>query len=303
MYDLIIIGSGASGYTAGLYASRYKMKTLIIGNQEGGQSALAHDIENYPGFLSIKGPELMKKFKESALEYGAELQMDEVKEIIKNEDNSFSVELAYSGNSIKTKTVLLAVGTKNRKLNVKGEDVFYGKGVTYCATCDGFFFKDKVVGIVGGGDSAATSALYMSSISEKVYLFVRGNEMIAEPTWQDKIKETNNIEILYNTSIIEFVGDSKLTSVKTNTNNSVNLDGCFIEIGANPNTVLLDKFNIEKDDAGYIVVNKDQSIPSIKGIFASGDVTTNSNHFHQIATSIGEGAVAANGAFNYVSKN
>jgi thioredoxin reductase (NADPH) len=303
MYDLVIIGSGASGYTAGLYASRYKMKTLIIGNQEGGQSALAHDIENYPGFLSIKGPELMKKFKESALEYGAELQMDEVKEIIKNDDNYFSVNLAYSGKSIKTKTVLLAVGTKNRKLNVKGEDAFYGKGVTYCATCDGFFFKDKVVGIVGGGDSAATSALYMSSIAEKVYLFVRGDKMIAEPTWQDKIKENSGIEVLYNTSILEFLGDDKLNSVKTNKKDIVNLDGCFIEIGANPNTVLLDKFNIAKDEFGYIVVNKDQSIPSVKGLFASGDVTTNSNHFHQIATSIGEGSVAANGAFNYVSKN
>ncbi len=302
MYDFVVIGSGAAGYTAALYAVRYKMKTLVIGNQEGGQSALAHDIENYPGFVSIKGPDLMKKFKECALEYGTETKMDEVKEIIKNDDGTFSLPLAYSGETIQAKSVLYAAGTKNRKLNAKGEDEFYGKGVTYCATCDGFFFKGKTVGIVGGGDSAATSALYMADLCPKVYLFVRGDSMIAEPIWQEQLAKKENIEILYNTSVDEFAGEKSLEKVITKDGKEIELQGCFIEIGASPNTALLDSFNIEKDGGGYIVVEKDQSIPNIAGLFSAGDVTTNSNHFHQIATAVGEGAVASNGAFNYVSK-
>ena len=302
MYDFVVIGSGAAGYTAALYAVRYKMKTLVIGNQEGGQSALAHDIENYPGFISIKGPDLMKKFKECAIEYGTETKMDEVKELIKNEDGTFSLPLTYSGETINAKSVLFSAGTKNRKLNAKGEDEFYGKGVTYCATCDGFFFKEKTVGLVGGGDSAATSALYMADLCPKVYLFVRGDSMIAEPTWQEQLAKRDNIEIVYNTSIAEFAGDKALEKVITTEGKEFELQGCFIEIGANPNTVLLDSLNVEKDAGGYVVVEKDQSIPGIAGLFAAGDVTTGSNHFHQIATAVGEGAVASNGAFSYVSK-
>lgn len=303
MYDLVIIGTGPGGYTAALYAVRYKMKTLVIGNQEGGQTALAHDVENYPGFESIKGPELMVKMKAHAEKFGAESKMDEVSEIIKNEDGTFSLPLAYSGETIQAKTVILTVGTKNRKLGAIGEDKFYGKGVTYCATCDGFFFKEKVTGIVGGGDSSITAAIYLADICPKVYVFVRGDKMRAEPTWQEKINAKKNVEILYNTSIAEFSGDKKLDSVLTKDGKKIELDGCFIEIGANPNTALVEKFDVKKDKQGYIFVEKDQSIPKVSGLFAAGDVTTGSNHFHQIATAVGEGAVAANSAFEYVSKN
>jgi len=303
MYDVVIIGTGPAGYTAGLYAVRYQMKTLIIGNQEGGQTALAHDVENFPGFESIKGPELMVKMKAHAEKYGAESKMDEVSEIIKNEDETFSLPLAYSGETIQAKTVILTVGTKNRKLGAEGEDKFYGKGVTYCATCDGFFFKDKITGIVGAGDSAVTAAIYLADICPKVYVFVRGDKMRAEPIWQEKLNAKPNVEILYNTSIAEFSGDKKLDSVITKDGKKIVLDGCFIEIGANPNTALVEKFDVQKDKQGYIVVEKDQAIPSVAGLFAAGDVTTASNHFHQIATAVGEGAVAANSAFEFVSKN
>ena len=301
-YDAIIIGAGAAGYTAALYAVRYKLKTLVIGLQEGGQGALAHDIENYPGFVSIKGAELMKKFKESAVEYGAETKMDEVNAITKNEDKTYSVDLTYSGEKLNAKTVLLALGTKNRKLGAIGEDKFYGKGVTYCATCDGMFFKEKVVGIVGAGDSAVTAAIYMAEICPKVYLFVRKDTMRAEPIWQEKLREKKNIEIVYNTSIGEFAGDTKLEKVISTDGKEFTLDGCFIEIGADPNTALLDSFNIEKDKGGYIEVDKTQALPNQEGLFSAGDVTTGSNHFHQIATAVGEGAVAANSMFNYVQK-
>lgn len=302
MYDLVIIGSGAGGYTAALYAVRYKMKTLVIGNQEGGQSALAHDIENYPGFESIKGPELMAKFKKHAEKFGTEMKMDEVKEITQNEDNTFTLECSYSGEKILAKTVILAVGTKNRKLGAKGEDEMYGKGVTYCATCDGFFFKDKVVGLVGGGDSAATAALYLSDICPKVYLFVRKDKMRAEPIWVDQLNARDNIEILYTTEVGEFAGDKKLEKIITTAGDEISLEGCFVEIGANPNTALIQDMEVELDENGFIVVDKEQNIPKIAGLFAVGDVTTASNHFHQIATAVGEGALAANSAFEYISR-
>ena len=302
IYDSIIIGSGPAGYSAALYAVRYKLKTLVLGLQEGGQAGVAHDIENYPGFVSIKGPDLMNKFKESAVAYGAETKMDEVKNITKNADNTYSLDLTYSGETLIAKTVLLALGTKNRTLGAKGEETFYGKGVTYCATCDGMFFKEKTVGIVGAGDSAVTAAIYMAELCPKVYLFVRKDTMRAEPIWQEKLFEKENIEVVYNTSIGEFAGDKKLEKVISTDGKEFTLDGCFIEIGADPNTALLNDFDIEKDSGGYIVVDKEQAIPGQAGLFSAGDVTTGSNHFHQIATAVGEGAVAANSMFNYVSK-
>lgn len=303
MYDVIIIGAGPAGYSAALYAVRYKLKTLVIGMQEGGQAGVAHDVENYPGFESIKGPELMQKMKDHAIKFGTETRMDEISAIHQNDDKSFSVDLSFSGETLQTKTVLIATGTKQRKLNAKGEDAFYGKGVTYCATCDGFFFRGKTVTIVGGGDSAATSALYMADLCPKVNVLVRGDKMIAEPLWQDQMHAKTNIEIFYNTSVGSFEGSTKLEKIITQDGREIVTDGAFIEIGSLPNTALVEPFGIEKDKGGYIVVQGDQSIPNIAGLFAAGDVTTNSNHFHQIATAIGEGAVAANSIFEYISKN
>ncbi len=303
MYDAIIIGAGPAGYTAALYAVRYKLKVLVVGMQEGGQAGVAHDVENYPGFESIKGPELMAKMKDHAIKFGTETMMDEVDSITQNADKTFSVSLSFAGETLQTKTVLIATGTKQRKLNAIGEDEFYGKGVTYCATCDGFFFRGKTVTIVGGGDSAATSALYMADLCPKVNVFVRGDKMIAEPLWQDQMNARENIEIFYNTSVGSFAGSAKLEKIITQDGREIPTDGAFIEIGSLPNTALLDAFGVEKDKAGYVVVNADQSIPQISGLFAAGDVTSLSNHFHQIATAVGEGAVAANSIFEYVSKN
>ena len=301
MYDVVIIGSGAAGYTAALYSVRYKLKTLVIGNQEGGQSALAHDVENYPGFESIKGAELMMKFKTHAEKYGAEIRADEVKEIIKKEDGTFDLPLSFSGETIQTKTIILAVGTKTRKLGVTGELELDGKGVTYCATCDGFFFKDKVTAIIGGGDSAATAALYMSDICPKVYLLVRKDKMRAEPTWIEKLEAKENITILYNTSVKEFHGTDKLEKIELNTGEFLeDVEGTFIEIGADPNTKLVESLNLEKDSLGFLKVGDDQGT-KVPGLFAAGDVTNNSNHFHQIATAIGEAAVSSNSAFEYVT--
>lgn len=300
MYDVVIIGSGAAGYAAALYSVRYKLKTLVIGNQEGGQSALAHDVENYPGFESIPGPELMKRFKEHAIKYGTEVMSDEVTEIIRRDDGTFILTLGL-GDDIETKTVILAVGTRTRKLGVPGERELDGKGVTYCATCDGFFFRKKVTAIVGGGDSAATAALYLADLCPKVYVFVRKDRMRAEPIWQEKMKEKENIEVLYNTEIQAFHGDQKLEKVESKDGRVwEDIRGVFIEIGSDPNTKLVEKFDIAKDSAGFLTVGDDHST-AIPGIFAAGDITNKSNKFHQIATAIGEGSVAANSVFEYLS--
>jgi thioredoxin reductase (NADPH) len=302
MYDVVIIGSGAAGYAAALYCVRYKLKTIVIGNQEGGQSALAHDIENYPGFESIKGPELMKKFKEHAEKYGSETKMDEVKDIIRNEDGTFSLPLSYSGETVQTRSIILSMGTKTRKLGAPGENELDGKGVTYCATCDGFFFRGRVTAIVGGGDSAITSALYLADICPKVYMIVRKDKMRAEPIWIEKLEAKENVEILYNSSVVQFHGKEKLEKVELNGERFLeDVEGVFIEIGSDPNTSLVEKFQFEKDKGGFLLVNDSQTT-SIPGIFAAGDITSQSNHFHQIATAIGEGAVAANSAFEYLSK-
>ncbi|MEI7511822.1 MAG: FAD-dependent oxidoreductase [Candidatus Peregrinibacteria bacterium] len=302
LYDTVIIGSGAAGYTSALYAVRYKLKTLVIGNQEGGQSALAHDVENYPGFESIKGPELMQKFKAHAEKYGAEMKADEVKEIIQNEDGTFSLPLSFSGETVTTKTIILAVGTKTRKLGAKGEEKMDGKGVTYCAACDGFFFRNKVTAVMGGGDSAATAALYLAEMCPKVYIFVRKDAMRAEPFWIEQITKKENIEVVFNAAIDEFVGEKSLEKVVlADGTEYTDIAGVFIEIGSDPNTALVEKFGLEKDKQGFLVVKEDQGT-IVPGLYAAGDVTNQSNHFHQIATAIGEAAVAANSVFEYVSK-
>ncbi len=300
MYDTAVIGSGAAGYAAALYAVRYKLKTLIIGKQEGGQTAFAHDVENYPGFESIKGPELMAKFKEHAVKYGAEIEADEVTKITKNDDGTFVLSLALK-DDVHTRSVILTVGTETRKLGIPGEEELDGKGITYCATCDGFFFRSKTVAIVGGGDAAATASLYLSDICPKVYVIVRKDRMRAEPIWQEQMKERKNIEILYESVIKEFHGTEKLEAVELMNGTKLDdIQGVFIEIGSNPNTELTDEFDLPKDAQGFLVAAEDQSL-AVPGLFAAGDITNQSNHFHQIATAIGEGSVAANSVFEYLS--
>ncbi len=301
MFDVVIIGSGAAGYTAALYSARYKLKTLIIGNQEGGQTAFAHDVENYPGFKSIKGPELMSRFKEHALEYGVEEKIDEVVAIDRTDDGIFTLKLSLSGDEIQTKAVILTVGTKRRKLGVVGEEKFDGKGVTYCATCDGFFFRGKVVAVIGGGDAAATAALYLAEICPKVYLIVRKEKMRAEPIWVEQLEAKGNVEFLYGSHVKEFHGDLKLERVELIDGKSLDdVAGVFIEIGSTPNTALVDKFELEMTDKGFLVVGKDQST-KIPGLYAAGDVTNESNNFHQISTAIGEASIAANSVFEYLT--
>ncbi len=297
--DLVIVGFGPAGYTASIYASRYRVSHVVIGKQFGGQAGEAHMIENYPGFIQIKGFELMMKFREHALHFGMKEVTDEVIDIRK--EGEHFVTTTRSGKKFVSKTVLLAIGTQKRKLNVPGEDKFYGKGVTYCATCDGPFYKDKVVGVVGGGDAANTSSLYLAEIAKQVHQFVRRDVLRGEPVWHERVLNNPKIKVHFNTQITEILGDDRLKAVKLNDGTVLELDGLFIEIGSVPDTAIIKELGVKTDEGGYIIVGPDQST-NVPGVYAAGDVTTASNKFRQITTAVGEAAVAANSIMEYVKR-
>lgn len=295
--DLICIGLGPAACTTAIYTSRYKMDTVIIGSQPGGQVSVSTEIENYPGFLSIHGSELSKNLIDQVKHNGSEILFDNVVDINRSKNDLFEVKTNFSGN-LYSKIVLLSTGMQHRKLGVKGEDDFYGKGVTYCATCDGMFYKNLDVLVVGGGNSAVESALYLSDICKSVKVFVRKNKFRAEQILVDKLLLKNNVEVLFETELLEICGEKKVDHVITKNNKKFNVQGVFIEIGSDPKNELAKKIGLNLDDEGYIVVDSKQQT-SVKNILAAGDSTTGSDKFAQIATAIGEGAVAAKTAYNY----
>jgi thioredoxin-disulfide reductase len=303
MYDLIIIGSGPAGYSAGIYATRYNLNVLVIGQIEGGMASLAHQVENYPGLPQITGIELMKKFKDQATKSGAKIISDLVVNI-KKTDDIFSVQT--KSETYKSKTIILAMGTERRKINIPGEKEFLGKGLSYCVTCDGMFFKNKTVAVIGGGDSALQAVIQLSEICKKVYLIYAKEIPDAMPTWVERAnsKADKIIQIASNT-LTKIEGTNTVEKVilekEFNNSNELLVDGVFVEIGAVPNSVLLDKLGVLIDDCKYIIVDQFQQT-NVKGIFAAGDITTNSGKFAQIITASNEGAIASFTAFKYLKK-
>lgn len=300
IHDLIIIGTGAAGYTASIYASRYKVAHVIIGSLPGGVITESHLVENFPTEEGISGMELGLKIQKHAKNLGVNELFGEVKDITKDND-IFKLKLA-NGDILTTKTVLLATGTISRRLGLEHETEFVGKGVAYCATCDGFFYRNKTVAVVGGSDSATTASIYLSDLAEKVYLIVRGENLKGETAWIEKVSAKDNVKILYNTNVVELIGENKLEKIKLDSSEYLDIDGLFIEIGADPATQLAEKLGAELNERKYVKVNADQST-TVKGLFAAGDLTTNSNGFKQVITACGEGAVAASSIFNYLKKN
>ncbi|RKW23762.1 hypothetical protein D8B46_02775 [Candidatus Gracilibacteria bacterium] len=291
-FDVIIIGAGSAGYPAGMYASRYEMKNLIIGAQPGGALATSHKVENYPGTISASGKQIMDNFREHAVASGSEILNEMVTEITKQND-IFDVKTS-SGKQFSSKYVILATGNNHKKLGCVGEKEFLGKGVSYCATCDGMFFKNREVIVVGGGNTALTESIYLSEICKKVYLIHRRNEFRAENTWIEQAKKRENIEFILNDEVEEIVGDKLgMTGVKLKSGKEVKSDGIFVAVGTSPNTSLVDGLNPQKDEEGCLIVDKRQET-SVKGLYAAGDVTTNSNKFKQTIMSAAEGCLAAN---------
>jgi thioredoxin reductase (NADPH) len=298
MYDIIIIGSGPAGFSSGIYAARFGLKSIIVGESLGGTANNAHLIENYPGFKSISGMELMEKFAEHVKSVNVEIKNSEVVNI-ENAEGHFVV-ITRENEKLDGKNLILAMGTVRNKLNIPGEDEFLGKGVSYCATCDGPFFRDKIVSVVGGSDAACNTAVQLAEYCKKVYVFYRKEKLRAEPFWVKKIQENKKIEVVHNINVKEITGDKFVEAVKLDNGKTIKVDGVFIEIGGVPQTSIIKNMGVKTDDSKSIIVDSEQRT-NIKGIYAAGDITTGSNKWSQVITASAEGAVAARSVF-YDSK-
>lgn len=292
IYDLIILGSGPAGLSASIYASRYKINHLVIGSEIGGYLNEIHKVENYPGFESISGIELAQKMAAHAKFFGAEIKQ-EIIERIEKKDGGF--EIKTNAGNYQAKFLIYSIGTSARKLGIPGEDEFKGRGVSYCATCDGPFFKDKNVVVVGGANSAAVAALMLAEHATKVTLFYRGEKVRCTPTYAQQMEKNPKIEVVCCTNLKEIKGENKVEKIMLdnpyNGNNEFETDGVFIEVGSNPNNSLITALGVETDETGYIKTKPDQST-NLEKFFAGGDITTNSNGFRQIITATAEGAIA-----------
>lgn len=295
-HDFVIIGGGPGGYSAAIYAARYKMDVLLIGQVPGGIAGTAHDIRNYPGFPQISGMELMMKMFEQAKALGVEVMQDAVLSAKKTDEGFL---LKTKKEEILAKKVLIATGTARKELGIPREKEFIGRGVSYCATCDAGFFHDKIAGVIGGGDAALTAALLLAKFAKKVYVIYRKDKFLkAEVSWVHEIENTKNIEVVFNSEVEELVGEERLEKVKLNTGKEIVLDGLFIEIGGTPNTKLAQELEVELDE-GSIIVDKNQET-NVHGVFAAGDVTD--RPFKQIISASGDGATACYTAFKELRK-
>ncbi|MFH0905612.1 MAG: FAD-dependent oxidoreductase [bacterium] len=296
-YDLVIIGAGAAGLTAALYAVRRKLSTLVVSKDLGGQTAATLDIENYPGVESSTGPDLMQKFASQAKKFGAEIQLDSIKDIQPTADG-FNVQ-AESGKNYYARAVILAFGKSPRLLDVPGEAQFRNRGVVYCATCDAPLFKGKIVAVVGGGNAALDAMLLLEKIAGKVYLIHRRDSFRAEEVLIERAKQSDKIEFVLNAAIKEIKGDQFVTDVIVETpagERKLGVEGVFVEIGQEVPSGFVKKL-VEVNGAGEIVIDELNQTSRL-GVFAAGDATTVA--FKQTIISAGEGAKAALSVYNYL---
>lgn len=300
-HDLVIVGAGPAGLTAAIYAARYKIDFALVGRMPGGNLTDSYNVENYPGFdYVIPGHDLANNMAKQLKRFGGEPKMDEIQSI---ERVKGGFKLTGNNTEYIAGKVLLALGMERNKLNIPGEHELEGRGVAYCATCDGYFYKDRVVAVVGGGDSAVNAALYLADIAKKVYLIVRKPEMRAEPTCQDNIRASKKVEIICEANVKEIKGVEKVESIVLDKKNrEIKVDGVFIEVGQTPQSVLEKGLGIKTNDKEMIIVKGNQRT-SVKGVWAAGDITTNSDGLRQIVTACAEGAVAVVDIFKELKKS
>ncbi len=299
-YDLVILGSGPAGITAGIYAMRAQLKTLLLEKNyiTGGQMLNTYEVDNYPGMPLISGSDLSEAFEEHAKRLGLAIQQGEVSNII-HEGHSFHIQTDQD--SYVADSVIIATGTRHRLLDVPGEKNLAGMGVSYCATCDGAFFKDKTVAVAGGGDTAVEDALFLSRICKKVYLIHRRDQLRAAKILQDRLAKQENVEILWNCEINEIVGEQQVSGVEIFHNKEGNytgldVDGVFVAIGSLPNSQGLGHI-ADTDSSGYFIAGEDCKT-STPGIFTAGDIRAKA--LRQIVTAVADGANAATSAFRYL---
>ncbi len=303
--DVLIIGSGPAGYTAAIYTSRAGLKTLLYkGDQPGGQLTITSDVENYPGYPDgVLGPQMMIDFENQASRFGAEIKSGMIKDVDFQADNLKAT--AEDGNVIETKTVIISTGASAKWLNLESEQRLNGKGVSACAVCDGFFFKNQVVAVVGGGDTAAEEALYLSKLTSEVHLIVRRDEMRASTIMQNRVLENKKINIHWNSEVKEVLGDDAVTGIRifnniSNEISNINLQGLFIAIGHKPNTDIFKDY-LDMDENGYIKTIPGSSQTNIKGVFATGDAQD--HIYRQAVTAAGSGCMGALDAERFISNN
>ena len=301
LYDIIIIGGGPAGYTAALYAARAGLSTLVLEKMAvGGQMALTGDIDNYPGFEEgIDGFTLGMKMQQSAERFGAKTEYDEV----------IAVDFSNKVKQIKTamseyhaKAVIIATGANPKKLGFENEEALTGRGVHYCAHCDGRFYKDKTVAVVGGGNSAVSDTLYLSNLAKKIYLIHRRDKLKATHVYKAPLEKTENVEFLWDTALTNVMFDQKvigaeIKNLKTNITNELTLDGVFISIGRAPASELF-KNILNLDEYGYIIADETTKT-NIDGVFAIGDVRT--KPLRQVVTAVGDGATAVHFAEEHIN--
>ncbi|MGI6278285.1 MAG: NAD(P)/FAD-dependent oxidoreductase [Patescibacteria group bacterium] len=304
-YDLIIVGAGPAGLAASIYASRYNINHLVLGQNLGGTIAWAHKVENYPGFPSIPGGELAQKFLNHAQGLGGKIINQEVVNLEKV--NGFLILTAGNKNQYQTKSIIIATGTKRRKLNVPGEKEYLGKGVSYCATCDAAFYKDKKVVVVGGANSACSGALHLARFAKKVYLVYRKGNLRAEPAWVAEAKKTSNISIIYHTNLTAIEGDGqKVTTVKLDRpyqdQKEIDTDGVFIEIGGAPVVDLAKKIGLKTDPDNFVITDNLMAT-NVPGVFCAGDVNAWQKQCQQAIVAVAEGAIAALGVYQHLNSS
>jgi len=296
IYDLIVLGGGPTAIGCAIYAKRFAMDVLIVGKTFGGLIATTHVVENYPAISSISGQGLMDMFKEHMDSLEIPYISDEIKSIEKVNDH---FELHSFFQNFKAYSVCIATGSVRKKLGIPGEEEFAGKGVSYCATCDGPFFKEKVVCVIGGSDSAAKEALFLAQNTKKVYIIYRGEDLRAEPINKKRVLESDKIEIIYKTNVIEIIGEGKVNSVIFDNGKRLDIDGVFIEIGSIPNSDIAKRIGVDTNERYEIKINR-KSETNIPGIYAAGDVAD--APFKQAIIGVAEGVIAAYSAFDYVKE-
>ncbi len=304
---VLIIGSGPAGYTAAIYAARAMLEpTLVQGLQPGGQLTITTDVENYPGYGDvIQGPWLMEQMQEQAKNVGTNI----INDIIKSVDfkcKPFKA-ISESGTEYTADSVIISTGAQARWLGLDSEKKFQGYGVSACATCDGFFFKEKKVAVIGGGNSAVEEALYLTNFASKVYLVHRRNELRAEKILQDRLFKNEKVECVWDSELKEIVGDDdplnvksiNIKNTKTNETSSIELDGVFVAIGHDPATQIF-RDQVEMDEDGYIITKPDSTLTNVEGVYAAGDVKD--KIYRQAVTAAGMGCMAALEAEKYLAE-
>lgn len=300
MYDIIIIGAGPAGMTAAIYGKQARKNVLILEKEiYGGQILKADIVKNYPGIKEISGYEFATNLYNQTKSLNPDIKLEEVLEI---KNSTEYKEVTTNKSTYKSKAIIIAAGAKNRKLGLNNEDKLIGKGISYCATCDGMFFKEKVVAVIGGGNSAIDDALYLSNIASKVYLIYRQNEFKLENNNLSELKNRNNVEFILNSNVINLNGENKLESIiikenDTTKEKTIDVDGLFIAIGHIPVSSMC-KNLINTDEKGYIIANED-CITNIDGIFVAGDIRK--KDIRQLTTACSDGTTAALNACKYIN--